>query len=240
MTVNIVPYTLPPIRNRRQPMRRPWYIEPSCVLALMPEINTTWLDYSRHNNPAVLINRAVVHSGRWGPALKLDGSTTYGTIADSAELRFTTPFSISLWANRQGAASDPYGNLITKTLDFGDRNYQVYWADAGTISFRIRDGTNNADRIASKAGYAETGTWRNIISVFDGTDINIYIDTIVGISDVMEGAPATGAHNITIGKLGYAAGSNYHFNGLLDEIEIFNKALTASEREALFEMGKRF
>ena len=98
MPVNIVPYTLPQIRNHRQPMRRPWNIEPSCVLALMPEINTTWVDYSEHSNPAVLTNRAVVHSGRWGQALKLNGVNKVDTaivgIGENFEAALLTTISL--------------------------------------------------------------------------------------------------------------------------------------------------
>ena len=239
MPVNIVPYTLPQIRNHRQPMRRPWNIEPSCVLALMPEINTTWVDYSEHSNPAVLTNRAVVHSGRWGQALKLNGVNTLGTITDSAELRFNTAFSISLWARRDGASSDAYGDVIEKSVSSGTRNYQIYWQDAANIIFKVRDATNAADRATTGLLAAETGVWRHLVGVYDGTNITFYIDKTASVPTAVVGTIWVGAQNIIIGRLTYAAGSNYHFNGAIDEILIFNRELKLPEIQALYEMGKR-
>ena len=234
-----IPYVLPPKRNRRQQHRRPWNIEPSCVLALMPEVNTTWVDYSGHGNHATLTNTALRHSGRYGPALYFDGAAAYGEIADSAELQINTPFSVSLWAKRLAASVDGFAVLMDKCTGAANRNYMLFWANAGIITFRVRDVTNGVDRNTAIAGYNETGVWRHLCGVYDGTNINIYVDGVVGVATAVVGTIATGAQSLKVGKLGYAAGSNYMFNGLMDEILIFNKALTVSERAALFEMGKR-
>jgi len=221
-----------------RPLIRPFNTDPDCVLALLPEINSTWIDYSGHSNPATLTNTSIVHSGRFGPALKLNGSTTLGTITDSAELRFNTSFSISLWARRDGAASDAYGGVIEKSVSSGTRNYQIYWTDAGAIAFKVRDATNGVDRATQKLGYNETGTWRHIVCIYDGTNITIYIDKTASVPTAVVGTIFVGAQNIIIGRLTYNAGNNYHFNGAIDEILIFNRELKTWEIKALYEQGR--
>jgi hypothetical protein len=236
-------YGAPPLKLAEtdpltRPLTRPFNLDIDCVLALLPDINTKWIDYSRNSNHATLTNTALRHSGRYGPALYLNGSNAYGIIADSAELRFTTPFSISVWAKRLAASVDAYGCIQDKGSASANRNFQINWANVGTINFKVRDVTNGADRNASIAGYNETGVWRHICGVYDGTNVNVYVDGVVGTATAVVGTVATSAHEIKIGKLAYAAGSNYMFNGLLDEILIFNRELKLREIQAITNMGK--
>lgn len=229
---------LPGIRALVHPITRPFNLDRYIVLGLLPEINTKWIDYSGYSNPATLTNRSVVHSGRFGPALKLNGSNTLGTISDSAELRFKTSFSISLWARRDGTSSDSYGGIIEKSVSSGTRNYQIYWSDAANITFKVRDATNGVDRATTGTLAAETGTWRHLVGVYDGTNVTIYIDKVASTPTAVVGTVYIGVQNVIIGRLSYAAGNNFFFNGTIDEILIFNRELATWEINALFEMGK--
>lgn len=238
MTYTVPPIKLPGSRALTMPLTRPFNLDIDCVLGLLPDINTTWRDQSGNSNHATLTNRSVLHSGRYGPALYFNATNTHGAIADSAELRLNTPFSISIWAKRLGISSDAYGQLIAKASSSTTRNYTIYWQDDGKIYFRVRDVDNAVNRLPFKGTYVETGIWRHLCAVYDGTNVTMYVDSLPGTPVAMVGTPYTGAQGIVIGKLSYAAASGYYFNGLIDEILIFNRELKLWEIQAITNMGK--
>lgn len=238
MTYTVPPLRMPGAKALKIPITRPFNLDRYCVLGLLPEINTKWIDYSGNSNHATLTNRSVLHSGRYGPALYFNATNTHGAIADSAELRLNTAFSISIWAKRLGTSSDTYGQLMAKAASSTTRNYSIYWYDTGKIYFRVRDVTNAVERICFKGTYAETGIWRHLCGVYDGTNITMYVDSIAGTPVATVGTPYTGVQGIVIGKLSYAAGSGYYFNGLIDEMLIFNRELNLQEIQAITNMGK--
>jgi len=238
MTEYYPPLEIAPIRGLTRPLIRPFNISPDCVMALLPEINTKWIDYSNKTNNAVLTGATLKQDGRFGPAVDFDGTNDRVFMPDHVLLRFTTPFSIMIWARRNGTSSDTYGTLIDKGNAAATRNYQMYWSDAANISFKVRDVTNGVDRVTTGALAAETGVWRQIIGVFDGTNITIYIDTVASTPTAVVGTIYTGGQTIYLGQLKYAAGNNYHFNGTMDEVLIFNRELKLWEIQALYERGK--
>jgi hypothetical protein len=77
------------------------------------------------------------------------------------------------------------------------------------------------------------GRWYHIVGVADGTTGSIYIDGVLDKSGLITLAPTETYDNIEIGGLaGFT--SQTAFNGSIDEVMIFNRALTQSEISALY------
>lgn len=72
------------------------------------------------------------------------------------------------------------------------------------------------------------------MGTYDGTNIKIYKDGVqVGIT------PRTGAlaiNNITA-KIGTYQGTNYNFNGLIDEVRIYATSLTSAQIQSQYYAG---
>jgi len=152
-----------------------------------------------------LLNGATRAAGRFGQGLKLDGVDDRVVVANVN--RGTGAFSMSLWANLATLATIP------ALLDFG--------------SLQPLMDTYNGLRVyppSGSFGTVPTGRWTHLAYTWDKTTGRYYIDgTQVGTST---STPGTGGVGLTIGA---RKAGDYPATGTLDEVAVFNRALTASE-----------
>ena len=82
----------------------------------------------------------------------------------------------------------------------------------------------------SSTGTVNLNTWSHVAVTYDGSNRTFYIN------GVMSGSYASSGHNILAGefKIGSTA-SDESFKGSLDEVMIFNRALSSSEIKALYD-----
>lgn len=231
MTVNIVPYTLPPVRNRRQQLRRPWNIDKDCVLCLMPEINSTWIDYSGKGNDGTINGATLRHNGRLGPTLYFDGvnnSVDLGTPASLTGVTF--PYTLEIWVNFSSvASSDVIIDFLATDADSRIAIGQYQVSDMLLLG-------NGVDKLAlaDVSKYITIGIWYHwvLVSVAVGTRqfyINGVAHTLVAIGGSFTPVALTiGARN---------GGIDFPFQGYIDEVRIYDRALEAWEIKALYEQG---
>ena len=113
-----------------------------------------------------------------------------------------------------------------------------YWFEIkgnSTIEFLFLDTANGIVRIYSNAGVITAGTWLHLVAVKDGTTGRIYKNGIdaTSSSDVLDDIRTT-TNNLLIGS--YNASSDY-FNGLIDEVRIYNSALLSYQTKQLYAQG---
>lgn len=82
------------------------------------------------------------------------------------------------------------------------------------------------------------GAWHFIAATFDGTTQRLYIDGTLEASGTITNPAWTDNHHFCIGGFCDASGNSFlTFSGLIDEPEIFNRALSAAEIQAIFNAG---
>ena len=208
---------------------------------------TTIRDLSGNTNDGTNFGSTFNSSGYLGGAYEFDGSTNYVNI-DSAlnDLSSTTTGSWSAWVKPVNATPSGYECFIT----FGDTNANelVYIAVigagdnngkisgvlnvAGTTQWNIR--TDNVE-IADN-------TWTHVALVQNGTLPAIYIDGVKPAQTLaIPTAPtswfndASGLDNGRIGDLNFNnVGEDCFFNGSIDEVMIFDRALSQTEISELY------
>ncbi|MEO7175102.1 MAG: LamG-like jellyroll fold domain-containing protein [Saprospiraceae bacterium] len=219
------------------------------------EINTgeaglvAWYPFEGNANDATLYaNHGVIggdptfvtadHPNGGAQAIKFDGVQD-SVLAPNAVQLISDYTTVSFWIKVEGI--DP--NLSEAyILDFG------HWSQRWKISLpqhhRIVWTTNSdnntspnfiVDMDAKDGNELVNGFWWYVTMVADGTNNMIYVD-----GELANSVPALGTLNSTGYPLGM--GSNpidggQYFNGALDEVKIYNKALIASEIKDLFEKG---
>jgi len=117
------------------------------------------------------------------------------------------------WIDRGGHASK--GNC-----------YGIYYRSEGYAQFMLGDGSSRHD--ADSEGQPPTGQWVHIAGTYDGASQILYFDgEIVGENN--EAFSFRGDNNLSviIGK--GVDRDNYAFNGSIDEVAVFNVALTADD-----------
>ena len=173
-------------------------------------------------------------------ALELDGTGDSVSIPDSAEIRpGTSSWTLSLWFKTTN--DNQYGGLIAKrkngtpytqmSLMFGGAG--VGNPGNGELIHTFVLGTQTSvDRweVRSRRGYADD-EWHHLALVRQSGDTSpvVYVDGAVSVVDILYDA-GTRPHNIncTDPWLIGTEGSNY-FEGLVDEVAMWDSALSASE-----------
>lgn len=184
--------------------------------------------------------------GKFGKALSLNGgNSSYADFGEGGgKLDFGTgPFSIEFWMNYQGFTVHPnVTDIMGKTL--GNANSAGYLAWTTTWG---GDGSNYGIFIATTTaswgnGNAEhwgayfPNKWYHIVLVREGNSWTIYKNGENAHSETKAGMGLSVDNNANF-KIGESTGEP-NFKGLIDEVRIYNRALSAGEVKANYEAGQ--
>ncbi|MDD4062226.1 MAG: LamG domain-containing protein [Candidatus Pacebacteria bacterium] len=192
-------------------------------------------DLSGQENHGTLVNDPTWANGKVGGALDFDGTDDYvncgsGTSLDS----ITTQVSISQWIKFN--TSQNTRCFIFRRLDTSHSSYAIGVDDStnNIIKFYTLTDTGNSNTLTSPLTYND-GNWHNVVGVWNGTNKFLYIDGMQVATIAFSGTMNNwGSANLYLGSLsGYAQ----FFNGSIDDIRIYNRALTAEEIRLIYESG---
>ncbi len=156
-----------------------------------------------------------------GKCLDFDGSNEYVNCGQVLPTSNTSPFSFCAWI--KAASTDGWNTIIgTQT------SYWEITVNAGVIKI----GGNAGGTSWVSGGAISTETWYFIVGTYDGTNVRIYVD------GELKGGPtalsnSNGDNGVSL-IASYNSGGDELFHGLIDEVRIYNRALTASEVKALY------
>jgi glucose/arabinose dehydrogenase len=186
----------------------------------------TTADVSGNGNTGTLAGGAAWSAaGRFGRAVSFDGVNDLVSVADAATLDLTTGMTIEAWVNP--AALSGWRTVALKAVP-GGLSYALYAHDgaprpAGTVN------TGGADVSAIGTAALSVGTWTHLAVTFDGGTLRLYVNGGLVGTQSASGPIRTSADALTIG--GNAVWSEW-FAGLVDEVRIYNRALTQGEIQA--------
>jgi hypothetical protein len=195
----------------------------SVASAALPNTVSRWaadgnaLDSVDSNN-GTLINGVTFGTGQFGQAFSLNVTNQYVDIPDSNSLDITNALTISAWINPTTVTSSRIVDKITVGVTDG------YLLDILGGSLRMIAGS----RLLS-GGTVATNTFQNVAGVYAGQFMRLYINGVqVASNDFGSIAPIpTNNRSLKIGV--DSTGNGNLFSGLIDEVNIFNRALSASE-----------
>ena len=204
---------------------------PGLVLALgFDETGgTTAFDHSGGNRNGV-ITGAVRATGKVGGALQFDGLDDVVTVADSAALDLTTGMTLSAWVNPQ--AFNGWETIVLKERGAAAMSYGLYAQDGGVArggvdapAGVVRIGT--ADNAVQGLSPVAMNTWTHIATTYNGATQQIYVNGALVASRPQTGSIAVGNGALRVG--GNTSWPDEFFAGLIDEVRVYNRALSATE-----------
>ena len=160
-------------------------------------------------------------------------------VPDSATLDITNALTVEAWINPDVDSAKGYTDLVSKrnTDQFSWRLYQ-YRLNADNILLRFEvsaDGNYAAVTMASTGYIVPDGEWTHVAATFEpGTALRIYINgaqAAVNTTSIPASIHA-GTAEVIIGayRLGAGATAIYgEFDGLIDEVAIYDKTLSPSQ-----------
>jgi len=162
-------------------------------------------------------------AGLSGSALDFNGNGDHVAILNTPALDITgTQLTLAVWLYPHDSGTSGGARVISKRTDAGGSDVYAMYTQNNRLVFRIDGQDMTSD-------YSFTpNQWLHVTMVYDGVDKRIYVD---GIPDTASPQPKNDPID-TSGRpvyLGMREGEDRYFNGLLDDIRIYNTALTAAE-----------
>ena len=156
-------------------------------------------------------------------SMSFDGSNDYIDAGNDSSLAISGDFTISLWINQTTTTAFSY--LFDKGGAGSSINYRGGINSSNQVYFQI-----NGNSLTS-TGIITNGTWSHIVLVKSGTSMNIYIDNNAETPATAPATAYTGTENLEIGR--QTGGANY-LAGSIDELGIWNTALTSSQVSEIY------
>jgi hypothetical protein len=174
----------------------------------------------------------------YAPSLTVNSLNDVVSIPSTQNLKLST-FSVSTWfkttsnfgdtsfmVNKGGQGTDSSGNNM---------NYGIWM----TSSEKVQGGfetSSGSDRYVTSPGSYNNGQWHHGVVTFDGSILRLYVDGVQVATSSTPGTPETvGNHPLKIGANSRIADDL--FTGSLDEVGIWNRALTTTEITNLMNNG---
>ena len=205
-------------------------------------------------NNGVLLNDATFGTGEAGQGFSFDGINDLVKIPKAANLDVGNQVTIEFWMKASpGNAMNTYQGLVTSDF-FGIEIANGYVLGPLGVEFFIStDGgasvspSSYPDTATVNGGGAQVsaGVWHHVAGTYDGTKLQLYIDGQPwGVPNYHTGAisPMLANSFVAIGAedgrtiCPDCVGSRY-FNGQIDEPAIYNRALSQSEIQSIYNAG---
>ena len=235
---------------------------------ILVDVNTTWstdglvgwwkfdegsgtvaYDSSENGNDGNLTNGPTWATGKIGGALSFDGVDDYVDFGQR-NLGINSNLSVSYWFN----PNDGNGVIVEQGWNFtGNEFGWVVHLGTNThdkladrsISFGSGDNTGNYNGSAIVQDAADTinlNTWQHVSVIKAGTNIKIYlVGSLSHEGQIKKSAIVyNSGFSLSIGKELTDTGSHYnsHYQGLIDDMRIYDRALSAEEVQALYNLGQ--
>lgn len=177
-------------------------------------------------------NNITYGSSKYGQGAVFDGSSSYIYASEPVQ-QPTTNFSVSVWSkwdskpagsvglvgNFKTGVTPQVGFVVAKTGSFDTFSF---WADGTAANGKVEGTTNFV-----------IDQWYHVVGTYDGSNIKIYVDGTLEGTQAYTATPAITDQPLVIGRW-YGNYSGYYHDGQIDQVRIFNKALTSSEVTSLY------
>jgi PKD repeat protein len=175
-------------------------------------------------------------NGEVGQAFNFDGAT--GFVSTSLLVTNPQSFSLSLWfrtATTQGGVLMGFGQSKSNTTANYDRN--LYLDNTGAIHFGVYQSI--VKTVGSAPGYNDNRWHQVVASLASSTGISLYVDGVFAGNYPAANSAANYNGYWIIGENNLGAWpfqpSSFYFNGQIDEVSIFNRVLSVSEVQSIYD-----
>ena len=179
-------------------------------------------------------------NGEVGQAFVFNASTSYISVPASSSLNIGTGSGITIecWIKPSAfnAVAGNGGPLIE--WDSASVDGVNLWADgASRLSSVIHDTSGNVYAIQSASGLLVTNSFQHVALTYDkssGQAVIYWNGIVVATNNFGSFTPQT-TYPVNIGRrTGEPIGNGDNYNGLIDELSLYNRALSAAEIQAIY------
>ena len=188
-------------------------------------------DSSGNGNHGNLNNGPTWTSGKIGGALSFDGVDDLVTLGASDDFDLQH-LSISAWVWSENYSQK--GFIFEKTTDGTVNSQYGFFFDYG-LRFRNKGAPDVFFSISS-------GGWQFVTSTYDGSHKSIFTNGVQRSQVTWVGTIPTSANGVSaiggFSQTNHENWSSFIFNGLIDDVRVYDRALTTAEVQALYQLGQ--
>ena len=203
-------------------------------------------------NHGAFVNGAAFTPGKVGQGFCLLGAKDYVLVDDSPDLNISGDLTLDAGLNLPGGSGSNESRRAADRTIIDKRNdantlatYSLYIegdqsstvTGVAPLRFLVK---SPAKSVASSRDLKwRPDTWYHVAAVKSNQAITFYRDGLVAGEQILttRSVPTPGSP-LAIGASPISRGVSFPIRGLLDEIEIFNRALSATEIKAIFKAGR--
>lgn len=171
-------------------------------------------------------------TGISGNALEFDGADDYVGCGGNSSLRPALAVTLNAWVN-----IDTFGNyegIVANGWDTGstESGYFLTVFSPNLIRFYI---TSNTMGLVYVSATTTADSWHHVVGTYDGTNLKLYVDGIerssLAVNGNIDWNPMP--YELYIGRY-HDDDETYNFDGTIDEVSIWSRALNATEVDDLY------
>ncbi len=191
---------------------------------------TALLDQTGTGHTGTIAGPTWTAQGRFGSALTFDGVNDWVTVNDANDLDFTTGLTVEAWVFPTASGGGSWRNVVIKERAGGE----VYNLYANTDSnapgmYVVPVSAPNQPFDARATAALALNTWTHLAATYDGTTLRLYVNGALAGSRAVASPLVTSTGVLRLGGNSVWGES---FAGRIDEVRLYNRALTVAEIQA--------
>jgi hypothetical protein len=193
------------------------------------------------------VNTGQAHGGvsfdpaRVGDGFKLNGSGSFVEVPDRPLFDLTNEITVELWFKYTGPAGGYYGIIAKRALYPGGCNFGINVMPGNQLQVYFRDRYLDSYQVSALPTPLAEGVFHHIAAVYrqhSAAEVEVltYTDGSLANREFLPGNLANGVNDVPI-TIGADTPNHGHFTGMIDEVGIYARALTAAELGAIYAAG---
>ncbi|CAG0929312.1 hypothetical protein TFLX_01247 [Thermoflexales bacterium] len=181
------------------------------------------------SNNGVTQNGVTFAPGMVRSAFQLDGVDDYVAVPDASSLQIANALTVDAWI-KPSSLLQAYAPLVKKPGTGNNSGYALEFL-FNNVTFWVY--VNGTGWVNSPWVPVPVGEWSHVAGVYDGSVVSLYVNgNLIGSPTSAPGSIVVPNGELHIGH--DPANTTRFYHGLIDEVELFNRALSASEIQAIY------
>ncbi len=173
--------------------------------------------------------------GKVGWAFQFSGTTSSVRVPDTPSLDITNNWTLAAWVYTTRLSGHKGGAQgVVSKVGGGGGNYGYQfgiWDGGGEVFLQFNQAGERWPALSLKAGKVRLNTWTCIAGSYDNNTMAIHVDGVLAGSKIV-GAKSV-ANSSSSFRIGLDDNGNVDFSGMIDEVRVYDHALSGDEIRSL-------
>lgn len=194
------------------------------------ETTSKFFDFSKSGLNGTCLTCPSLITGKYGRAASFNGINDHINLTEENDSLSTHIFTIMAWIYREEDTGDI--EFIVDNRNASTTGFGLYVASDDLLKLRVGTVISESTSVP-----IETGRWYHVAATAGGSQQRLYIDGVV-VNNSDQDGPVSESADMIIGMKSFE--KEYFWNGIIDELRIYDRRLTLDEVKAVYSATKPF